>query len=166
MSMYCYVVLLQTLMLLGYDSFECFCSSFCLLFWRNLNLRSEVDLLVFGWHLFLCHNLLVFCRQVMILALCGCAFSILGVTFVTLVEGEFRVSLLNLKCTPSTLLLGVSIQICFVYQCVVVSKMKKFQLYNIWWNVSEQIGEPATVMICHQRNSENQVAWLRHLLWR
>ena len=91
MSMYCYVVLLQTLMILGYDSFDCFCSSFCLLFWRNLNLHAEVDLLVVGWHLFLCHNLLVFCRQVMILAVCRCAFSILGVTFVMLVEGEFRV---------------------------------------------------------------------------
>lgn len=48
MSMYCYVVLLQTLMILGYDSFDCFCSSFCLLFWRNLNFRAEVDLLVVG----------------------------------------------------------------------------------------------------------------------
>lgn len=60
----------------------------------------------------------------MILAVCGCAFSISGVTFVTLVEGEFFVSFFNVKCPPSALLLGVCIKICFVYECVVVSKMK------------------------------------------
>lgn len=42
-------------------------------------------------------------------------------------------------------------------------KNGKIELYNVQLKASERIGEPAAVMICHQRNLEKQVAWLGHL---